>query len=141
MKLTIILILCSLSAHAQIIFQIGDKKASIVNKVTYDTAVFLSLKQMDNIMIELLKCDSISEVAKISDLQIYKYQTLVNTYESQINSLNAAQNTSNNYVAMLKGALQKETNRNNKLDKKIITNRRISLAASLVAVVQLFLLL
>jgi hypothetical protein len=100
MKLALILLVCSLSAQAQIIFQIGDKKASIVSNVTYDTAVCLSLYQMDNIMIELLKCDSIAATSIISDLQLTKYKSLVNTYEAQINDLNAAQNTSDDYAHM-----------------------------------------
>ena len=96
---------------------------------------------MDNIMLELLKCDSIAATSIISDLQLNKYKSLVNTYEAQISSLNAAQNTSDNYANMLKGTLQKETERNTKLEQKIIRNRKIAVAATLVALAEFFYLI
>ena len=141
MKQTIILLLCSLSAHAQIIFQIGDKRAEIVPTVTHDTAVCLSLNQMDNIMIELLKCDSIAEVAKISDLQLSKYKELTSMQADQISTAKAALNTSNNFNKLLQGEVRTLTLENETTKRKLNRNRKAFFAAALVAVVELALLL
>lgn len=141
MKTTIILLLCSLSAHAQIIFQIGDKRAEIVPTVTYDTAVCLSLNQMDNIMIELLKCDSIAEVAKISDLQLSKYKSIVDMQSDQISAVKAALNTSNNFNKVLQGEVRTLTVENETTKQKLTKNRKAFFAAAIVAVVELVILL
>ena len=141
MKTTIILLLCSLSAHAQIIFQIGDKRAEIVPTVTYDTCVALSLNQMDNIMIELLKCDSIAEVAKISDLQLDKYKSIADMQSDQINAVKTALNTSNNFNKLLQGEVRTLTVENETTKRKLNRNRKAFFAAALVAVVELVILL
>jgi len=141
MKTTIILLLCSLSAHAQIIFQIGDKRAEIVPTVTYDTAVCLSLNQMDNIMIELLKCDSIAEVVKISDLQLSKYKSIVDMQSDQISAVKAALNTSNNFNKVLQGEVRTLTVENETTKRKLTKNRKAFFAAAIVAVVELVILL
>ena len=141
MKTTILLLLCSLSAHAQIIFQIGDKRAEIVPTVTYDTAVCLSLNQMDNIMIELLKCDSIAEVAKISDLQLSKYKSIVDMQSDQISTVKAALNTSNNFNKALQIDVRTLTAENETTKRKLTRNRKAFFATALVAVVELVLIL
>jgi len=141
MKQTIILLLFAVQAKAQIIFQIGDKRAEIVPSVTYDTAVCLSLNQMDNIMIELLKCDSIAEVAKISDLQLDKYKSIVDMQANQINAVKTALNTSNNFNKALQIDVRTLTAENETTKRKLTRNRKAFFAAALVAVVELALLL
>lgn len=138
---TIILILCSLSAHAQIIYQIGDKSAYIVTQSTYDTSVNLSLNQMDNIMIELLKCDSIAEVAKISDLQNLKYQELTSMQTDQINAAKAAINVSDKYNKVLMADVINLNAEVEQKTKQVKRNRKGFFAASLIAAVELLLLL
>ena len=141
MKQTIILLLFAVQANAQIIFQIGDKKAAIVPTVTYDTCVALSLNQMDNIMIELLKCDSIAEVAKISDLQLSKYKKLTSMQAEQISTAKAALNTSNNFNKALQIDVRTLTVENETTKRKLNRNRKAFFAAALVAVVELIILL
>jgi len=141
MKTTILILLCSVSAHAQIIFQIGDKKAEIVPQVTYDTCVALSLNQMDNIMIELLKCDSIAYVSEISDLQLDKYKSLVSMQNEQINAVKYALNTSNNFNKALQIDVRELTSENEQTKTKLKRNRKIAIAASIVAVVELLFIL
>lgn len=141
MKITTILLLCSLSAHAQIIFQIGDKCAEIVPQITYDTCVALSLNQMDNIMIELLKCDSIAETSKISDLQLLKYKELTSMQVDQINASKAAINTSNSFNKVLQINVRELTAENEQTKKRLKRNRKIAFAASIVAVLELFFIL
>ena len=141
MKTTILLLLCSLSAHAQIIFQISDKRAEIVPKVTYDTAVALSLNQMDNIMIELLKCDSIAATSIISDLQLDKYKSLVSMQNEQINAVKYALNTSNNFNKALQADLSNLQAAKEQTETKLKRNRKIAIAASIVAALELIFLL
>jgi len=141
MKTTILILLCSVSAHAQIIFQIGDKKAEIVPNVTYDTAVALSLNQMDNIMIELLKCDSIAATSIISDLQLDKYKSLVSMQNEQINAVKYALNTSNNFNKALQIDVRELTSENEQTKTKLKRNRKIAIAASIVAALELIFLL
>ena len=141
MKTTILILLCSVSAHAQIIFQIGDKKAEIVPKVTYDTAVALSLNQMDNIMIELLKCDSIAATSIISDLQLDKYKSLVSMQNEQINAVKYALNTSNNFNKALQADLSNLQAAKEQTETKLKRNRKIAIAASIVAALELIFLL
>ena len=141
MKQTIILLLFAVQANAQIIFQIGDKRAEIVPTVTYDTCVALSLNQMDNIMIELLKCDSIAEVAKISDLQLSKYKELTSMQADQISTAKAALNTSNNFNKALQIDVRTLTLENETTKRKLTRNRKAFFAAALVAVVELVILL
>ena len=141
MKATILLLLFAVQANAQIIFQIGDKRAEIVPSVSYDTCVALSLNQMDNIMIELLKCDSIAEVAKISDLQLSKYKELTSMQADQISTAKAALNTSNNFNKALQIDVRELTTENETTKRKLNRNRKAFFAAALVAVVELALLL
>jgi len=141
MKQTIILLLFAVQANAQIIFQIGDKRAEIVPKVSYDTCVALSLNQMDNIMIELLKCDSIAEVAKISDLQLSKYKSIVDMQSEQISAAKAAILTANNFNKALQIDVRTLTVENETTKRKLNRNRKAFLAASIVAAVELVLLL
>ena len=141
MKQTIILLLFAVQANAQIIFQIGDKKAEIVPSVTYDTAVCLSLNQMDNIMLELLKCDSIAYVSEISDLQLLKYKSIVDMQSDQINAVKTALNTSNNFNKLLQGEVRTLTVENETTKRKLNRNRKAFFAAALVAVVELVILL
>ena len=141
MKQTIILLLFAVQANAQIIFQIGDKRAEIVPTVTYDTCVALSLNQMDNIMIELLKCDSIAEVAKISDLQLSKYKSIVDMQSDQISAVKTALNTSKNFNKLLQGEVRTLTLENETTKRKLTRNRKAFFAAALVAVVELVILL
>ena len=141
MKLTTLIILCSLSAQAQIIFQIGDKRAKIVPQISYDTCVVLSLNQMDNIMIELLKCDSIAATSIISDLQLDKYKELTSMQSDQINAAKAAINTSNNFNKVLQIDIRELTAENEQTKTKLKRNRKIALAASIVAVVELLIFL
>ena len=141
MKATILLLLFAVQTNAQIIFQIGDKRAEIVPSVTYDTAVCLSLNQMDNIMIELLKCDSIAEVAKISDLQLSKYKELTSMQADQISTAKAALNTSNNFNKALQIDVRTLTVENETTKRKLTRNRKAFFAAAIVAVVELVLLL
>lgn len=141
MKITTILLLCSLSAQSQIIFQIGDKRAEIVPQITYDTCVALSLNQMDNIMIELLKCDSIAQVAKISDLQLLKYKELTSMQVDQINASKAAINTSNSFNKVLQINVRELTTENEQTKKRLKRNRKVAVAASLVAVLELLFIL
>ena len=141
MKTTILLILCSLSAHAQIIFQISDKRAEIVQQVTYDTSVCLSLNQMDNIMVQLLQGDSIVAVSLISDLQLLKYKDLTSMQADQINAAKAAISTSNNFNKVLIADIRELTAENEVTKRRLNRNRKGFLAASLVAVVELLLLL
>ena len=141
MKQTIILLLFAVQANAQIIFQIGDKRAEIVQMVTYDTCVALSLNQMDNIMLELLKCDSIAEVAKISDLQLSKYKSIVDMQSDQINAVKTALNTSNNFNKALQIDVRTLTAENETTKRKLNRNRKAFFAAALVAVVELVILL
>jgi len=141
MKQTIILLLFAVQAKAQIIFQIGDKRAEIVPSVSYDTCVALSLNQMDNIMIELLKCDSIAEVSKISDLQLSKYKSIVSMQADQINAVKTALNTSNNFNKVLQSEVRTLTVENETTKRKLNRNRKAFFAAALVAVVELVLIL
>ena len=141
MKATILLLLFAVQANAQIIFQIGDKRAEIVPTVTYDTCVALSLNQMDNIMIELLKCDSIAEVEKISDLQLSKYKELTSMQADQISTAKAALNTSNNFNKALQIDVRTLTLENETTKRKLTRNRKAFFAAALVAVVELVILL
>ena len=141
MKATILLLLFAVQANAQIIFQIGDKRAEIVPSVSYDTCVALSLNQMDNIMIELLKCDSIAEVAKISDLQLSKYKSIVDMQSDQISAVKTALNTSNNFNKLLQGEVRTLTVENETTKRKLNRNRKAFFAAALVAVVELVLIL
>ena len=141
MKQTIILLLFAVQANAQIIFQIGDKKAEIVPSVTYDTAVCLSLNQMDNIMLELLKCDSIAEVAKISDLQLLKYKDIVSMQTDQINAAKAAINVSDKYNKVLMADVINLNAEVEQKTKQVKRNRKGFFAASLIAAVELLLLL
>ena len=141
MKQTIILLLFAVQANAQIIFQIGDKRAEIVPTVTYDTCVALSLNQMDNIMIELLKCDSIAEVAKISDLQLLKYKDIVSMQTDQINAAKAAINVSDKYNKVLMADVINLNAEVEQKTKQVKRNRKGFFAASLIAAVELLLLL
>jgi len=136
-----IILICSLSAQGQIIFEINDKKATIVPSVTYDTAVCLSLNQMDNIMIELLKCDSIAEVSKISDLQLSKYKSIVSMQNEQISAAKAAILTAKNFNKALQIDVRELTAENETTKRKLNRNRKGFIAASLVAVVELLFLL
>ena len=141
MKTTILMLLCSLSAHAQIIYQIGDKNAEIVQSVTYDTAICLSLNQMDNIMVQLLQGDSIVAVSLISDLQLLKQSQLISMQFDQISAAKAAISTSNNFNKVLIADIRELTAENEVTKRRLKRNRKGFLAASVVAVVELLLLL
>ena len=141
MKATILLLLFAVQANAQIIFQIGDKRAEIVPSVSYDTCVALSLNQMDNIMIELLKCDSIAATSKISDLQLDKYKSIVDMQSDQISAVKTALNTSKNFNKLLQGEVRTLTVENETTKRKLTRNRKAFFAAALVAVVELVILL
>ena len=136
-----IILLCSVSAHAQIIFEINDKRAEIVPSVTYDTSVCLSLNQMDNIMVQLLQGDSIAAVSIISDLQLLKQTQLISMQFDQINAAKAAISTSNNFNKVLIADIRELTADNEVTKRKLNRNRKGFFAASLVAVLELFLLL
>lgn len=135
------MMLFAATLHAQIIFQIGDKKAEIVPSVTYDTAVCLSLNQMDNIMIELLKCDSIAYVSEISDLQLDKYKSLVSMQNEQINAVKAAISTSNNFNKALQADLSNLQAAKEQTETKLKRNRKIAIAASIFAALELLFIL
>ena len=141
MKTTILMLLCSLSAQAQIIYQIGDKNAEIVQSVTYDTAICLSLNQMDNIMVQLLQGDSVVAVSLISDLQLLKQSQLISMQADQISAAKAAISTSNNFNKVLIADIRELTAENEVTKRRLNRNRKGFLAASLVAVVELLLLL
>ena len=142
MKTTILmLLLLAATSHAQIIFEINDKNAEIVQSVTYDTAVCLSLNQMDNIMVQLLQGDSIVAVSLISDLQLLKQSQLISMQFDQINAAKAAISTSNNFNKVLIADIRELTAENEVIKRRLKRNRKGFLAASLVAVVELLFLL
>lgn len=135
------MMLFAATLNAQIIFQISDKRAEIVPQVTYDTAVALSLNQMDNIMIELLKCDSIAATSIISDLQLDKYKSLVSMQNEQINAVKYALNTSNNFNKVLQADLRNLQAAQEQTETKLKRNRKIAISASLVAALELLFIL
>ena len=141
MIILFIMLLCSLSAHAQIIFEINEKRAEIVPSVTYDTAVCLSLNQMDNIMVQLLQGDSVVAVSLISDLQLLKQSQLISMQADQINAAKAAISTSNNFNKVLIADIRELTAENEVTKRRLKRNRKGFIAASLVAVMELLLLL
>jgi hypothetical protein len=135
------MMLFALALNAQIIFEINDKRAEIVSKVSYDTAVALSLNQMDNIMVQLLQGDSIAAVSIISDLQLLKQTQLISMQFDQINAAKAAISTSNNFNKVLIADIRELTADNEVTKRRLNRNRKAFIAASIVAVMELFLLL
>ena len=137
----IFLMIVSNTIYSQVIFQIGDKNAEIVQSVTYDTAVCLSLNQMDNIMVQLLQGDSVVAVSLISDLQLLKQSQLISMQADQISAAKAAISTSNNFNKVLIADIRELTAENEVTKRRLKRNRKGFFAASVVAVLELLLLL
>ena len=96
---------------------------------------------MDNIMVQLLQCDSIAATTIISDLQLDKYKSLVSMQTDQINDAKAAISTSNNFNKVLIADIRELTAENEVTKRRINRNRKGFFAASIVAVLELFILL
>jgi hypothetical protein len=106
----------------------------LIDKVTGDTLITISIQQMDKIYIELIQKDSLVDQAKISRSKELKLYEAIDITEINLKSSSDALNE-----CLSKNAYLSLEIKNNK--KKIKRNRKIALFSILFATLEAFILI
>lgn len=106
----------------------------LIDKVTGDTLITISIEQMDKIYIELIQKDSLVDQAKISRSKEVKLYEVIEITEINLKSSQEALKTSVSNNAYLSS--EREKNK-----QKIKRNRKIALFSILFATLEAFILI
>ena len=106
----------------------------LIDKVTGDTLITISIQQMDGIYIELIQKDSLVDQAKVSRSKEVKLYEVIEIIEINLKSSQEALKayvSNNDYLSL----------ENKKNKKKIKRNRKIALFSILFATLEAFILI
>jgi hypothetical protein len=125
-KKLIIIVFCLLSIGS------GYSQNVLIDKITGDTLVTISIEQMDNIYIELIQKDSLIAQAEISLSKEVKLYELISITKTNLNTSQEALK-----IAMSSNAYLREEDKTNR--EKIKRNRKIAIYGWSVALLSTFL--
>ena len=106
----------------------------LIDKVTGDTLITISIQQMDGIYIELIQKDSLVDQAKVSRSKEVKLYEVIEITEINLKSYQEALKASVSNNAYLSSESEKNK-------KKIKRNRKIALFSILFATLEAFILI